>query len=85
MTDAPRCGTCKWCTPCYEGKGFPCLPEHAFEIAQLQASLTASEAKYHELIMAVGNKYPDETRHQTALRYIRQSEQIQGPITPGEE
>lgn len=33
------------------------------------------EAKYMELIMAVGNKYPGETRHQTALRYIRQAEQ----------
>jgi len=30
--------------------------------------------KYYELIMAVGNKYPGETRHQTALRYIRQAE-----------
>jgi hypothetical protein len=34
----------------------------------------ALEAKYHELIMAVGNAYPDETRHQTALRYIQQAE-----------
>ena len=31
--------------------------------------------QYEELIMAVGNKYPGETRHQTALRYIRQAEQ----------
>ena len=30
---------------------------------------------YNELIMAVGNKYEDETRHQTALRYIQQAEQ----------
>ena len=28
--------------------------------------------KYNELIMAVSNKYPDETRHETALRYIRE-------------
>lgn len=33
------------------------------------------EEKYHELIMAVGNKYPGETRHQTALRYIKQAEE----------
>ena len=26
---------------------------------------------YHELIMAVENKYKGETRHQTALRYIK--------------
>lgn len=31
-------------------------------------------AKYNELIMSVGNKYPNETRHQTALRYILQAE-----------
>jgi hypothetical protein len=29
---------------------------------------------YEELLFAVGNKHPDETRHQTALRYIRQAE-----------
>ena len=29
---------------------------------------------YDELIMAVRTKYPGETRHQTALRYILQAE-----------
>ena len=29
---------------------------------------------YNELLFAVGNKYPQESRHQTALRYIRQAE-----------
>ena len=29
---------------------------------------------YNELLFAVGNKYPNETRHQTALRYILQAE-----------
>lgn len=33
-------------------------------------------AKYHELLYAVANKYPNETRHETALRYIRQAETI---------
>ena len=32
------------------------------------------EAKYNELIMAVASKYPKETRHQTALRYINDAE-----------
>lgn len=32
------------------------------------------EEKYNELIMAVGNKYPGETRHKTALRYIKNAE-----------
>ncbi len=32
------------------------------------------EVKYQELIMAVAQKFPDETRHETALRYIRERE-----------
>ncbi len=32
------------------------------------------EGCYHELLYAVGNKYEGEPRHQTALRYIQQSE-----------
>ena len=32
------------------------------------------EKKYYELILSVGNKYKNETRHQTALRYIKQAE-----------
>ena len=31
-------------------------------------------AKYNELLYAVQTKNPDETRHQTALRYIRNAE-----------
>lgn len=30
--------------------------------------------KYSELIMAVARKFPNETRHETALRYIRDAE-----------
>lgn len=32
--------------------------------------------KYEELLMAVVCKYPGETRHQTALRYIKNAEQM---------
>lgn len=32
------------------------------------------EAKYYELIMAVDSKWPGESRHETALRYIRERE-----------
>jgi len=39
-----------------------------------ESLLKKERKKYNELIMAVGNKYPDETRHQTALRYIKQAE-----------
>lgn len=31
--------------------------------------------KYHELLYAVGTKFPEESRHQTALRYIRRAEE----------
>jgi Cft2 family RNA processing exonuclease len=32
------------------------------------------EGKYNELIFAVHNKYPNESRHETTLRYIRNAE-----------
>lgn len=44
------------------------------EIEHYAYQLDDLRAKYDELIMAVGNKYPNETRHQTALRYIQQAE-----------
>ena len=34
--------------------------------------------KYYELLFAVGNKYKDETRHQTALKYIKSAEEVNG-------
>lgn len=34
----------------------------------------AMQEQYNELIMAVAKKHPNETRHQTALRYIQQRE-----------
>lgn len=41
---------------------------------QLRVRVAELEAQYGELIYAVATKYPDETRHQTALRYIQQAE-----------
>lgn len=41
--------------------------------AALTARVAKLEAKYHELIFAVDNKYTGETRHETALRYIRRA------------
>lgn len=35
-------------------------------------------ALYHDLLYQVGNKYPGETRHETARRYIREREQGSG-------
>jgi len=37
--------------------------------------LESIQESYYELIMAVENKYPNETRHQTALRLIREAQQ----------
>lgn len=31
-------------------------------------------APYHELLYAVARKFPGESRHQTALRYIQEAE-----------
>jgi hypothetical protein len=52
----------------------------AFDSTDLKAIVSDLEVKkralekYDELIMAVVNKYPNETRHETALRYIRERE-----------
>jgi hypothetical protein len=43
--------------------------------ASVEAERDALREKYEELIMAVGNKYEGETRHQTALRYIVKAEE----------
>ena len=47
------------------------------ESEELSGQLAKAEqrvAEYNELIYAVQTKNPDETRHQTALRYIRNAE-----------
>jgi hypothetical protein len=38
---------------------------------------------HNELIFAVARKFPCETRHETALRYIRQAESVatSGPVS----
>ena len=42
--------------------------------------------KYYELIMAVATKYPGESRHETALRYIKVAETNKGdPGKSGDE
>ena len=59
--------------------------EQLWQVAQgrcdgLEGKLAKAEqrvAKYNELIYAVQTKHHDETRHQTALRYIRNAENRQ--------
>ena len=43
---------------------------HYFELVR---NIREVEEKYYELLFAVGIKFPNETRHETALRYIRQA------------
>ena len=42
------------------------------------AELARLRGLYEELLYAVGNKHPGETRHKTALRYIQQAEAPRG-------
>lgn len=44
-------------------------------IDQRDAEISELRKDYNELIMAVARKFENETRHQTALRYINQAEQ----------
>jgi len=41
-------------------------------------SYFVTKEKYSELLMAVENKYKNETRHETALRYIKEHENKSG-------
>ena len=44
------------------------------ELEQAESRLREAQAQYDELIYAVAQKWPGETRHQTALRYIQSAE-----------
>lgn len=41
---------------------------------QIKGVISSYEQKYYQLLMAVEFTYPGESRHQTALRYIRGAE-----------
>lgn len=41
---------------------------------KLKAERDALSKKYYELLYSVEIKHPNETRHETALRYIREAE-----------
>jgi Lon protease-like protein len=44
-------------------------------VSEQKPSVPEVEAKYSELLMAVARKFPNETRHETALKYIKQMEE----------
>jgi hypothetical protein len=51
--------------------------ESRFEsMTRLIAEMAEIESKYMELLYAVASKFPGESRHQTALRYIRERETV---------
>lgn len=51
-------------------------------LSDVEAEHKAVLGAYNELLYQVENKYPDETRHQTALRTLREASQL---IEPKEE
>ena len=69
--------TCPTCRPQLfdaDGNRLP-PPLTPLEAAHKEiAELKKTAERYSELIMAVGNKYQNESRHETALRYIRAAE-----------
>jgi hypothetical protein len=46
--------------------------EQDVAMAKSAERIAELEKKYNELIMAVSLKFPNETRHDTALRFIRE-------------
>jgi hypothetical protein len=46
------------------------------KIDELKRELAEAKRNYMDLIMSVGNKYPNETRHETAKRYIQERENM---------
>jgi len=50
-------------------------PEMREYVRMPRGKLEMLETAYYELLFAVGNKYPGETRHETALKYIRRAEE----------
>lgn len=48
---------------------------HTYGDAREAAGYARGLELYNQLLFAVATKHPDETRHETALRYIRQAEE----------
>ena len=56
------------------------LPASAQATAKVLAAAKETQEKYNELLYGVSIKHPNETRHETALRYIRQAEYPQNTV-----
>jgi len=57
-------------------KLIPTYIEQSVRVEQLERELDEAKRNYMELIMSVGNKYQNETRHETAKRYIQERENM---------
>lgn len=78
--DARACGRCGhtalWHAnvgrgECQVNTGCDC---HEFKVSAVAPAVPDHAGLYYELLYQVATKYPGETRHQTALRYIKQQE-----------
>jgi len=76
LAPCPFCGK----TPRLSAKGgIVCCSNLLCDIFSLHVGIEAwntrpNDAKYEELLMAVARKFPNESRHETALRYITEAE-----------
>ena len=69
----PQCGReTPWPDRCMDHNQLPPAAPPATQTAGMEER--DYKKLYYELLYAVGNKWPDETRHQTALRYIQNAE-----------
>jgi hypothetical protein len=57
------------------------------DVRRAEAEYEAVRRRYDELLYAVARKYPGESRHETALRYIREreSQPAHGPVAAKKE
>lgn len=71
------CGhTVEWIDPVESVSELTALRE---KLAERDARIAEISKKYDELIMAVAKKFPNESRHETALKYIVQRESGNAP------
>lgn len=77
MKKTPRlivvCAECETCNPADADLCAECNNPLNGPLLNAAAAAVAGQA-YVELLMAVERKFPGESRHQTALRYIREAE-----------
>ena len=75
----PNCAFChqlkKKANCCYKNEDCPVCPK-----VSTPDKWEEIERKYSELLMAVSNKFEGETRHETALKYIKNAELTSGEL-----